>query len=177
MLDLLMKSLKGASIEEVGKLPREVCLAICDKIKSSCENLIRDIGEEKTRLIIRYHPHLAYTYALENSQKRFEEAEPEILKNRDLAYAYAVYFIKGRWPEAEPIFLTHPMYAYLYAKYILKKRWPEAEPLILQSGSSENILRYATEVIKGRWPEAEPILEKFNDTNEFAYYSFTSNLL
>lgn len=70
------------------------------------------------------------TFAKETGNRRFEEAEPYIMRSPYAAYIYALEIIKGRWSEAEPYIMKDAAYASHYAKHVIKSRWEEAEPYI-----------------------------------------------
>ena len=71
-----------------------------------------------------------YYYALDDTRKRWLEAEPYIKKDARWAHLYARHIIKGGWPEAEPYIMKDSYSAFCYARDIIKGRWPEAEPYI-----------------------------------------------
>jgi len=72
----------------------------------------------------------AYQY-YKKTGKRCYKVEHIIMEDPTLAYWYALNVIEGRWEEAEPYIMKSPADAYWYAKDVIKGRWPEAEHIIM----------------------------------------------
>lgn len=77
------------------------------RIMPNCRN-------KQMEQVLAQDPFLAYLYAKNVINGRFEAAEPEILKSPCYAYMYAKNVLKQRWLEAEPIMTKNPQYLYYY---------------------------------------------------------------
>ena len=128
---------------------------------------LQGIEKYKQKLISSGNTEDMIGFAKDVIKGRWDEAEPNIMKDPLDAYYYARDIIKGRWPQAEPVIIKACPVA--YAKGIIKGRWIEAEPVIMQN--PHNAAEYAEDVLSkdpewcnipghenGRWPEAEPII-------------------
>lgn len=132
------------------------------------------IGDSYVDENFMYDAKAASWYSINVMKRRWEAAEPYILKGAKPAAEYAKEFFPGRrWEDAEPIIATGRSAAISYIKHNLDMRWREVEPLILSYEAyladgmnasrwgidvTNDILYYCLRILHDRWREAEHLL-------------------
>lgn len=114
---------------------------------------------ELEKLII-HDPVLIFDYTKNALGYRWEEAEPNLVKDVYSAIGYARDFGIIKWPNLVNEIMKHKdkQALLMYMRYVTRERDPELEKLIIND--PESIYNYATKNLRHRWVEAEPNLLK-----------------
>jgi len=121
-----------------------------------------------------YAAQKAVEYSRKVLNKRWEDAEPIILRSPYYSYFYARHVIKNKWEIAEEVISNESNAAYLYAKYVLNGRFIMAEENKKTfANSARDIYLYSKYILKTRWKEKEKnMLGKMGH-----YYNVTETLV
>lgn len=122
-----------------------------------------------------YAAQKAVEYSRKVLNKRWEDAEPIILKSPYYSYFYARHVIKNKWEDAEEVISNESNAAYLYAKYVLNGRFIMAEEKKKTfANSPRDIYLYSKYILKTRWKEKE---NNMVGKHKAHYYNVTDTLV
>jgi hypothetical protein len=160
-------------------------VAYCTNLMGGRWSELEDSIKSQTQIFLhhdRAHFGLIVSYCNEVIKGRWVAIEQNIKDPRQIT-EYAYHVIKGRWQEKEPEVLKDVNSAQEYCNLVVRERWEEFEKKLLDTSSQsrivqystmygrfheaeiyitepEHIINYAISVIGGRWKEKESIIAK-----------------